>query len=181
MVDRRVKRVIISLFFFSQIVYFRGFFMYGLISKKHLDEIIINVVNTLGGGQNAINLLSETAMAETNYGDTPDLHLSSGYGIFQFDRPGFADVQARTPQSTKVLIQKVYNIDIDNVSILALQWSPLLSTIFARLFYLLRPGAIPSTLECRAAYWKQYYNTYSGAGTIAHYIEANSNQRFENG
>ncbi|MDX1808313.1 MAG: hypothetical protein R3331_02110 [Sulfurospirillaceae bacterium] len=152
--------------------------MYGLISKKHLDEIIVNVVNTLGGGQNAIDLLSETAMSETHYGDTPDLHLHSGYGIFQFDKPGFDDVVARTPQSTKDLIKKVYDIDIDQVSILALQWSPLLSTIFARLFYMLRPGAIPDTIQGRAQYWKQYYNTFAGAGTVQHYLNANQTERF---
>lgn len=156
--------------------------MYGLISKKHLDDVILDVCNTLGNGSNnnAHLLLSETAMAETAYGDTPDLHPTSGYGLFQFDKVGFEDTRKRTPQAKKDLIKKIYGIDIDNVSILSLQWSPLLSTIFARLFYLLRPGAIPTDIIGRANYWKTYYNTKSGAGTITHYLEANKTSRFEN-
>jgi len=154
--------------------------MYGLISKRTLDEIIIDVTNTLGNGSNnnAHLLLSETAMAETHYGDTPDLHFTSGYGVFQFDKVAFADTIARTSKERKALIKRVYNIDLDNVDIIALQWSPLLSCIMARLFYLLRAGAIPTTLEGRAEYWKKYYNTRLGAGTVSHYIEANQNKRF---
>lgn len=156
--------------------------MYGLISKNHLDETILDVCNTLGFGSNnnAHILLSETAMAETAYGDTLDKHFSSGYGIFQFDKIGFEDTRARTSQARKELIKKKYNIDIDQVDIIALQWSPLLSCIFARLFYLLRPGAIPTDIIGRANYWKQYYNSELGKGTVSHYIEANKEQRFTN-
>lgn len=156
--------------------------MYGLISKKHLDQIIIDVCNTLGYGSNdnAHLLLSETAQAETAYGDTLDKHLTSGYGIFQFDKVGFEDTRDRTSAARKELIKKTYDIDIDQVDILALQWSPLLSAIFARLFYLLRPGAIPTDIIGRANYWKTYYNTELGAGTVSHYLQANQTSRFKN-
>lgn len=169
------KKLILTGIFLYTVVQFRSFYMYGLISKQHLDDIITDVTNTLGDGSNhtAHLLLKETAMAETHYGDTPDTHLFSGYGLFQFDKPGFDDVVQRTSQRNKDLIKKVYDIDIDQVSLLALQWSPLLSTIFARLFYLLKPGTIPDTLEGRAQYWKHYYNTKLGAGTVEHYIKAN--------
>ncbi|MDR2457518.1 MAG: hypothetical protein LBD41_03455, partial [Clostridiales Family XIII bacterium] len=53
-----------------------------------------------------------------------------------------------------------------------LQFSPLKSVIFARLYYLTMPGAIPSSIQARAEYWKKYYNSVLGAGTITHYITA---------
>ncbi len=154
--------------------------MYGLISKDSLDEIIINVTKTLGNGSNnnAHLLLSETANAETSYGDTPDLHFTSGYGVFQFDLPGFNDTINRTSKKRKELIKRVYNIDLEQVDIIALQWSPLLSCVMARLFYLLRPGAIPNTMQGRGEYWKKWYNTELGKGTVKHYIDANKRPRF---
>lgn len=37
--------------------------------------------------------------------------------------------------------------------------------------YLRHPGAIPDTLEDRARYWKQYYNTPLGKGRAADFID----------
>lgn len=39
-----------------------------------------------------------------------------------------------------------------------------------RVHYLRKPGAIPGGLEGQAAYWKQWYNTLKGAGTVEQYI-----------
>lgn len=153
--------------------------MYGLLTKTQLDDTIISVCKTLGNGSNnnAHLLLMETAFAETKYGDTPDLNFFSGYGIFQFDEVGFRDTVTRTPAARKDLIRKVYGIDLDQLTLTALQWSPLASAIMCRCFYLLRSGIIPSTLEGRAEYWKKYYNTIAGKGSIEHYISANKYNR----
>jgi len=32
---------------------------------------------------------------------------------------------------------------------------------------------VPDSLEDQAKYWKKYYNTVAGAGTVEHFIEAN--------
>jgi hypothetical protein len=44
------------------------------------------------------------------------------------------------------------------------------SIIMARLKYLSCPGAIPATLEGQAGYWKRWYNSPLGAGTVEEYI-----------
>lgn len=54
-----------------------------------------------------------------------------------------------------------------------LRYNPYLSLIFTRLFYRLIPEAIPETIEGRAKYWKKYYNTVLGKGTVEHYLEMN--------
>ena len=41
----------------------------------------------------------------------------------------------------------------------------------ARTHYLRAPGAIPTTIEGQAAYWKEHYNTIYGAGTEEEYMQ----------
>jgi len=46
-----------------------------------------------------------------------------------------------------------------------------LAVLFARLHYLFRTkDPIPATVEEQAAYWKRWYNTIAGAGTVAEYL-----------
>lgn len=167
------QKAIIAILLFIAFIKERGFLMYGLTSKEHLKDIIKSVVSVFGGGENAEKLLWETAGAETARGDTPDLTLHSGYGIMQFDNAGFEEVKRRTRQSVKEKIKQAFGIDIDRVTIQELQHSPLLSVIFARLYYMLIPKPIPDNIVGRAEYWKKYYNTYAGSGTVEHYLSAN--------
>jgi hypothetical protein len=44
-----------------------------------------------------------------------------------------------------------------------------LACAFARIYYIRIPQAIPKELGAQAAYWKKYYNTTAGAGTVEHY------------
>lgn len=46
-----------------------------------------------------------------------------------------------------------------------------LAVVMARVHYLRQPSAIPRDLRGQAAYWKQHYNTISGAGTPEKYLE----------
>ena len=48
---------------------------------------------------------------------------------------------------------------------------PKLCFIFCRLHYLLRPEEIPLSLRGRAEYWKQFYNSMAGKGTVRHYMD----------
>ena len=43
--------------------------------------------------------------------------------------------------------------------------------VFCRLKYWRVPKALPSDLDGMASYWKTYYNTEGGAGTISHFME----------
>lgn len=54
-----------------------------------------------------------------------------------------------------------------------LQWpcGDYLACVLARLYYLSKPGLIPESLQDQAAYWKKYWNTELGAGTVQQYID----------
>ncbi len=41
-----------------------------------------------------------------------------------------------------------------------------------RAHYLRKPGIVPKTLEDQAHYWKKYYNTYLGGGSVKSYLAA---------
>ena len=51
-----------------------------------------------------------------------------------------------------------------------------LQVAFCRLHYRRVPDALPkaSDLEGQAKYWKKFYNSHLGRGTIKHFMEANS-------
>ncbi len=154
--------------------------MYGVLSDSGLDNTILEVTGVLGNGANntAHLLLSETAQTESDYGQAIDYHWSSGYGVMQFDQIAIDDTIARTPQHIKQKIIDVWGVDLDRVTGAVLQWSPLVSVIMARLKYRLIPAEIPATRVARAEYWKKYYNTYLGKGTIEHYMKMTENERF---
>lgn len=151
---------------------------YGLISKKHLEDMSVSVCDCLGYGSNNVahKLLIETAGAETNHGTIKDPTTYAGMGLTQFDKIPFYDVKNRARHSDKQKIADDFDIVLDLVEWEHLRYNPLLCLIFTRLKYKKIPELIPDTLQGRAEYWKKYYNTEAGKGTIKHYIGANNEQ-----
>ena len=148
--------------------------MYGLKNKEEMLSIIQRVCKVLGNGtnNNADKLLLETAMAETGGGLIEDTTEFAGMGLTQFDKYPFLDLQSRSlGNRTKIL--EGLGVDIAKVQWEDLRNNPLLSFIFTRLQYLPFKEVIPTTLEGRAGYWKKYYNTVKGLGTVEHYIKMN--------
>jgi len=150
---------------------------YGLLGGKlRIRDIAWSVCDCLGNGANntALDLIKETIGAETNHGEYKDNTLYAGMGIAQLDKIGFDDVKARTRDKHKNSILAYYDIDINLVQWEELRYNPLLSLLFVRLKYKLVPEEIPTTLEGRAEYWKKYYNTSAGKGTVEHYVKSNT-------
>ncbi len=149
---------------------------YGLINSEQLETIAIKVCKCLGGGKNnqAINMLLETAGAETGRGTIIDDTKFAGMGITQIDGLPFMDIQDRVKQKHKDKIKKYFDINIEWIEWEFIRYNPLLAMIFTRLKYKLIPEEIPKTIEDRAEYWKKFYNTELGKGTIEHYLEMNA-------
>jgi len=149
-------------------------YYYGLKSKVQAIVLATEVCDVLGHGVNkrAVNLLLETAAAETclaTYKDpTP---AGAGMGMNQTDLIGFIDVQRRTPIRFIRRIIEELGRDIRDCKHQDLSNDPKLSLIFCRLHYRLRPEEIPLSLRGRAEYWKQFYNSMAGKGTVQHYLQ----------
>lgn len=145
---------------------------YGLTRTGQVNDIAYDVVVALGGSTNAYKLLIETAAQETKSGKYRDRSAyGAGVGLCQFDPIGFHDTQDRISQRVKDIVLEAFGIDVDKVSHNELAYSPLLSFIWCRMFYLLRPGAIPDSIEFRGRYWKLHYNSFKGAGTVTEYVK----------
>jgi len=148
--------------------------LYGFSDRECLFKQVQSVCDVLGHGANktAIPLLLETMAVETDLGQTPDRSISAGMGIAQFDEEPFYDVMRRIRLSDYYEIEQRFGIDLKLVQWEDLRYNPFLSIIAMRLKYKLIPQQIPTTLEGRAAYWKQHYNSSAGKGTVKHYLES---------
>jgi len=109
---------------------------------------------------------------ESQFGTHKDT-FRKGYngGIFQVDLIGFKDTQnvkSHPGLKTKFAkIQKAFGIDWNKVTWKDLR-KPLYSAIAARLYLSNKPGAIPTSLNKQAEYWKEYYNSnHPNAGGTA--------------
>jgi len=153
---------------------------YGLVALAQVKHFAQAVCDVLGKGEQnaAVWLLCETVAAETQYGTYKDpTPNGAGRGLGQIDKVPFEDVKARASRADVDALKAAFDIDIKMIEWDDLNFSPLLSMIFTRLHYKLRPGAIPQTLKGRAEYWKKYYNTVLGKGTVDQYIVSARNFR----
>lgn len=146
---------------------------YGLRDKSEIAKFSKLVVSVFGGGYATERALMEIAAVETQYGDFPDAHPDRlGVGITQFDQIGFDDVVQRTRPRHKKRMLDMLGYDLDTLQLADLAYDPLLALAMTRLKYLLIPEVIPDTVEGRARYWKKYYNTELGKGTVQHYLDS---------
>ena len=146
---------------------------YGLTSVEQIKLIAIAVCDVLGHGSNgmAVNMLCETAAAETQCGTVADkTRDGAGRGLFQCDEIAFIDVIKRSSLTDIKALETAFDFDLRAIEWSVLNYSPLIAAAVCRLFYKLRPGAIPIDVHGRAEYWKKFYNTALGAGTVEHYI-----------
>ncbi len=148
---------------------------YGLSRPAELPAIVQRVCDVLGHGFNrtASHLLLETMAVETRLGQFRDpTPNGAGRGICQFDPIAFRDVQDRASASDILAIDAEFGINIKFLTHAQLDYSPVVSVIFCRLFYKLVKAPIPPSMSGRAEYWKRYYNTVRGKGTVEDYAKA---------
>lgn len=144
---------------------------YGLVSSLQVRQIAVAVCEVLGGGEEAVRLLCETAVAETLCGTLPDrTRNGAGRGVTQIDEVPFYDTIKRASQHDVDVLEKAFDFNLRDLKWIEITYSPLLAMVVCRLHYKLRPGAIPKTVEGRAEYWKTHYNTVLGKGNVKDYI-----------
>ena len=137
-----------------------------------VKEVIGYVEATLGDTK---EFMKKIALVESHFGDDKGTYRR-GYngGIFQVDKVGFLTTRdTRSHPRLKAKFKKIKaSLAIDWMDV---SWSdlrkPLYSAIAARLFLLNIPDPIPSDLLGQAKFWKKYYNSSKGAGTVEDFIK----------
>lgn len=147
--------------------------LFGLTRPEQALQIASDICDVLGHGQSgkAVNLLIETACQETWLGQYKDRHnFTAGVGLNQFDPVGLEDLQKNTSAEKIKLVIDSFGVDIRDLQLRDLAFSPFLSLLCTRLKYMRVKELIPSTLEGRADYWKKYFNSVLGKGHAQEYI-----------
>jgi len=148
-------------------------YYYGVYSLDHIKSLAKEVVKGLGGNNNVYLQMLGTAAAETMCGTYPDDNPEKlGVGLYQHDNIRIVDIQQEGEQRHFDIVKDLWDYDIKNIKLSDLAYDPLLSTICARLGYKRVPAACPSNLIDQAIYWKKYWNTEAGKGTVEHYLES---------
>ncbi len=149
-------------------------YYYGVLCYSQIFNTVHKVCRKLGMGKknNAPAMVLETIAVETQMGTYPDTTENSGHGLTQFDKIGFDDTVARTRTRDKEIVKNVFGYDLDELTVRDLDENPELAIIMCRLKYKLIPEPFPTDIVSRAAYWKRFYNSTMGKGTIEHYLES---------
>jgi hypothetical protein len=154
---------------------------YGLTVYDNLFDIAKHVCIGINGDNIYANLsakfLVEIAQTETKGGRYWDQTTYAGMGLTQIDKIGFLDTINRTSEKRKEHVLDYFGVDLDKVEWVELRHNPRLCFLITRLFLMLRPGKIPDNLEDRAKYWKKWYNTEAGKGTVIKFVNDNTTRQ----
>ena len=151
-----------------------------------VEQVAAEVSKLFNDGGAATALLRETAIQESNMGQTTgtydmvnDPKFGRGsFGVGQVDERNFEDTMSRLrgdkgqPRNLVKYVQRFKDelgIDLTEVKYEDLA-DPKLGLIFTRLHYLKNPDPVPPTVQGRSKYWKKFYNTSAGAGTPDEYL-----------
>jgi len=96
-------------------------------------------------------------------------------GIFQMEPNTHDDIWLNFLQYREALAGEIRGQYMVNGVASELVWNLAYATAMCRMHYLRKPGAIPTSVEGMAAYWKKHYNTELGKGTEEEFI-ANYNR-----
>ena len=139
-----------------------------MINKEHLGQIIFNTLNEFGlYSEEAYQLVYGTIIQESKRGE----YLRQLTKIFSYDKHGvgIGQIEKTTFEWLKTVFVDKYP-ELLKVTIQMLEYDLRMAILFVRLRYRVVKSPIPKTLEGQAKYWKKYYNTEYGSGTVEQYI-----------
>lgn len=143
---------------------------------SHLKEyIIIPTLDYMGlNSASAVNLLLGTAAQESHLGKY--LHQINGpaLGIYQMEPDTHKDIHNNFLVYKSDLNKKILNLSFPAFSMKKnLIGNLYYATAMARIHYYRVPEKLPKAddIEGLANYWKRYYNTTIGKGTIKEFIK----------
>ena len=164
----------------------------GIYAKHLKEEVIESCLNGMGDkfySESAVNLLLGTAAQESHMGTYLKQIKGPALGIFQMEPATHKDVWVNWLSHNRNVADTILNISFfaesDDFDLYqpcfdfakTFQYS-LISNLFyatamARIHYYRVPEHLPNAddWEGLAKYWKKYYNTKNGKGTVEEFLE----------
>lgn len=145
------------------------------MNTKQLRSVILDTLEFCGmiATSNVVNMIIETACVESNCGEYIKQLKGPACSIFQIEPRTANDLITNFITKNKLRLDNFAKLYNGNLTLEQNLCTNLMFAIFmCRCFYLRIKEPIPSTVELRAKYWKKYYNTEKGKGTVEKYIKA---------
>lgn len=145
------------------------------MNTKQLHSVILDTLEFCGmiTTSNVVNMIIETACIESNCGEYIKQLKGPACSIFQIEPRTAKDIIQNYIVKNKLRLQNFNRLYNANLTLEQNLCTNLMFAIFmCRCFYLRIKEPIPSTVDLRAKYWKKYYNTAKGKGTVEKYIKA---------
>ena len=146
----------------------------------NVPQFIVHVIRPtlarldLGDGRATEELLLGTAIQESRLQYLHQLGGGPAKGVFQMEPATYRDIWTNYLAYKTDLAMAVNTLSVHGAQGLEqLEGNLYYACAMARVHYRRVPAALPEQgdLEAQAAYWKEYYNTFLGAGTVEEYIE----------
>lgn len=144
--------------------------MYGLDPQQFRLQIVRPTLERIGlHSQAAENLILGTALQESRLKYLRQLGTGPALGVMQMEPATYWDIQHNYLKYQTALAIKVHGLtSSDDLAVTELVGNLPYAVAMARVHYRRVSAALPAAIDGRglAAYWKQYYNTPAGAGTV---------------
>jgi len=148
--------------------------------KNQMKDIISEVLSMLENytgiqkTKEAVNLVYETGMAESGYRALVQKGGGPAVSFFQIEPATGRDIFNNYVEYRQTLVEALIQFGLDPMNLdFCIKTNIAIAICMCRFHYRRVPSAIPKTKEGRAKYWKKYYNTELGKGSVEHYLEAN--------
>lgn len=137
--------------------------------KQFVIEPILKQLNLYS--EEAADMLCETAAAESLCGNFIRQIAGPACGVYQMEPATAEDIYKNYLAYKPDLFMAVRNLFVPRLSMAEnLTMNLAFATAMCRIHYLRVKQPIPKTVEGRAGFWKKYYNTPKGKGTIEDYL-----------
>ena len=140
------------------------------IINETLDQMDLN-------SEDAVEMIYRTGNAESGYRTLQQYGGGPALGFFQMEPATYRDIWENYVMYREKYRNKLYSLGFDDSKMDYCLMSNIgIQVAMCRLHYRRVPSALPKAgdLEGQANYWKKYYNSHLGKGTIEHFMEANN-------
>jgi len=155
-----------------------------MVDTKQTLTVIKDVLKRLDSkyySDSAVDLIYHTGLVESRYKYLMQLGNPVARGFFQMEGATARDICKNYLAYRPKLMGEIEKICYFNYFVLAkadikeleflLTTNIAFSVIMCRIHYRRVPKALPKTLEEQAKYWKKYYNTKAGKGTVEKFLD----------
>ena len=146
--------------------------------KKSIQKIIKLALERLDlDSEDARSLIYNTGKAESGYKTLQQYGGGPALGFFQMEPNTAIDIWDNYVMYRPKYRDKLYALGFDEGTLeFCLLSNVGLQAALCRLHYRRVPSPLPKAdnMEAQAKYWKEFYNTRLGKGTVEHFIKANS-------